>query len=160
MKNFIDRSSYLVHRPRFFGKKAMVFVQRGDMFKESIAYVKRVVKSWGFEVTSTLGVPELESLTEKKKEDCKKQINNAAEKFFISFNNTSLPKPTFYDLVGFRIWKINAEACKKEIIKDYQYWTQNGWFIKDYYYDVKIGDTNITPSASIIIFSIFRMSLL
>jgi multimeric flavodoxin WrbA len=45
MKNFIDRFSYCVHRPRFFGKKAMVYVLRGGMFKESIKYVRRLLRA-------------------------------------------------------------------------------------------------------------------
>jgi multimeric flavodoxin WrbA len=45
MKNFVDHLAFLVHRPCFFHKPAMIFIHRGDMFKDSIRYMERVARS-------------------------------------------------------------------------------------------------------------------
>jgi hypothetical protein len=42
MKNFVDHLAFLVHRPRFFQKLAMIFIHRGGMVKDSIRYMERV----------------------------------------------------------------------------------------------------------------------
>jgi hypothetical protein len=80
-------------------------------------------------------VLELDSLQPKFREKMVKQINSSADKFFNSFKKTKLPKPSLYDLIGFRIWKLNAEVCKEGIPKDFSYWTEKGWFSMSYYYD-------------------------
>jgi multimeric flavodoxin WrbA len=138
MKNFIDHFSYLVHRPRFFGKQAMVFVQRGGMFKEALNYLIKVVRSWGFDVSCKLGIPDLEPLTENFKNKCLKEIDKSSKKFYRSIKNSKLKSPSLHDIITFKVWKINAAACKDSIPEDFSYWKEKGWFDKDYYYDVKI----------------------
>ncbi len=138
MKNFIDHFTYAVHRPRFFGKKAMVFIQRGGMFKDAIKYMKKVVHAWGFEVVSTLGIPDIDPLTEKYKKKSMKKLDKAADDFFNGLKKDKLPSPSIYDLVWFNIWKINAEVNKEDIPADYEYWAKYGWFDMEYYYEVRI----------------------
>ena len=138
MKNFVDHFTYAVHRPRFFGKKAMVFIQRGGMFKDAIKYTKKVVHAWGFEVVSTLGIPDIDPLTEKYKKKSMKKLDKAADDFFNGLKKDKLPSPSIYDLVWFNIWKINAEVNKEDIPADYEYWAKYGWFDMEYYYEVRI----------------------
>jgi len=138
MKNFVDHFTYAVHRPRFFGKKAMVFIQRGRMFKEAIKYMKKVVHAWGFDIVSTLGIPDLDSLTDKYKEKSIKELEETTDKFYNGLKENKIPSPSIYDLVWFNIWKTNAEVNKESMPADYNYWSDKGWLDMDYYYDVRI----------------------
>lgn len=138
MKTLFDRLAYVVHRPKFFNIKAMVLVLRGGMFKSSIKYVKKVARSWGLDVACDLGVPELESLKPKFKAKVIRETNASAEKFYKELKKNKLRKPSLYDLIWFRIWKINAIACKDNMPADYEYWLSNGWFDKNYFYDTRI----------------------
>jgi multimeric flavodoxin WrbA len=139
MKGFVDHFTYCVHRPRFFGKKAMIFVQRGGMFKEALNYMAKVATSWGFSVACKLGVPDLDSLTDSFRNKCLKEIYAASDKFYNSIKEGKTEKPSLNRLIWFRVWKLNAVACKESIPADYKYWQEKGWLSSEYYYDTKIG---------------------
>ena len=138
MKNFVDHFTYAVHRPRFFDKKAMIFIQRGKMFKKALKYMEKVVHAWGFDVVSTLGIPDVDPLTEKYKKKSIKELEKATDRFYEGLKKNELPSPTVYDLVWFNVWKMNAEVNKEVIPADYVYWKNKGWFDMDYYYKVRI----------------------
>jgi multimeric flavodoxin WrbA len=138
MKNFVDHLAFLVHRPRFFKKPAMIFIHRGDMFKDSIGYMERVARSWGFSVVARLGIPDPDDLTPTSKKKSLKSLEEETDKFLKSLESGNLPSPSLYDLIGFRVWKINALALKKDFPADYQYWEEHGLFDKDYYYQSPI----------------------
>jgi len=138
MKNFVDHFTYAVHRPPFFGKKAMIFIQRGELFKDAVKYMKKIIHAWGFEVVSTLGIPDLDSLTNTYRKKSIKKLNKATDRFYEGLNKKRLPSPSIYDLVWFNIWKINVEATKDGIPADYTYWAAKGWLDMNYYYTIKI----------------------
>jgi multimeric flavodoxin WrbA len=49
MKNFIDRLAYVCHRPCFLNKYAMVVTTScGGGIPETLSYLERVIRSWGF----------------------------------------------------------------------------------------------------------------
>ncbi|MEG3225159.1 MAG: hypothetical protein BME94_06480 [Methanobacteriales archaeon Met13] len=132
MKNFIDHFAYLVHRPKYFKKPAMVFIHRGGMFKEVIAYMERVAKSWGFSVVAKLGIADLDDLTPNYREKSIKELQRETEKFYNAVKTGKLPSPTLTDLIGFRVWKINDRNLKSEFPADHAYWEENGLFEKNY----------------------------
>ena len=138
MKNFVDHLAFLVHRPVFFKKPAMIFIHRGDMFKESIQYMERVARSWGFSVVARLGIPDPDDMTPKSRDKSLKKLKTETEKFFRVLKSGKLPSPSLYDLIAFRVWKINALALEKDFPADYQYWVEHKLFDKDYYYDAPI----------------------
>jgi len=138
MKCFVDYFTYCVHRPRFFGRQAMVFVLRGDILKDGIKYMVKVAKSWGFNVPCTLGVAELESLTPRYRDKTLKDVYKKVDMFYNAIRDEARARPTLYDLIGFRIWRMNAIACRESIAPDYEYWNMKGWLDKTYYYDVKV----------------------
>lgn len=138
MKKFLDLFSYLIHRPRFFGKKAMIVVVRGENFGDAIKYLSKVIKAWGFHVVSTLGIMELESLTPFYKDKSVNELNQATDLFIKSLQRNENPKISLFDLIWFRIWRLNALALKEALPADYDYWQERGWFDKNYYTDDKI----------------------
>lgn len=138
MKNFVDHLAFLVHRPIFFQKPAMIFIHRGDMFQESIKYMARVARSWGFSVVARLGIPDPDDMTPQSREKSIRKLEKETDKFFRALESGKLPAPSLYDLLGFRVWKINALALKKDFPADYQYWKEHKLFDKDYYYDAPL----------------------
>ncbi len=138
LKNFIDHYSYLIHRPRFFGKAALIFVVRGDLFKESKNYLKKIAKNWGFNVVTTTGPVEIASVNNKHKIKITNSLKNSTRKFHNALYKTNMVSPKLYDLIFFNIWKLNALNLKEEFIADYIYWKEKGWLHEDYYYPVRI----------------------
>jgi len=56
MKVFVDRFSYIFHRPRFFEKKALLLTTTGALgHKDVLKYLDLVARIWGFEVVDPRG---------------------------------------------------------------------------------------------------------
>ncbi len=69
MKTFVDRFSYIFHRPRFFDKKALLLSTTGALGnKEALDYLKLVASVWGFEVAYSVGLVTPPMQIPKKKE--------------------------------------------------------------------------------------------
>ena len=57
MKVFIDRHSYIFHRPRFFRQKALLLTTVGVMGgKDVLDYLNTVARVWGFEVAGRAAI--------------------------------------------------------------------------------------------------------
>ena len=133
LKTMIDHFSYLWHRPRFFGKFSMALATGGGQFKETLGYIKQVTHAWGFTFASQLGVPHLDALTPKMSRKVEGEIIEASHRFYRMVEARRVPAPSLYDLMWFRIWRINARALKAENPTDFAYFTEKGWFEQDYY---------------------------
>jgi multimeric flavodoxin WrbA len=56
-KVFVDRFSYIFHRPRFFEKKALLLSTAGAVGNsEVLQYLRLVAQVWGFEVAGEAGL--------------------------------------------------------------------------------------------------------
>ena len=56
-KVFVDRFSYIIHRPRFFDKKALLLTTTGAFgTKETEDYLAIVAQVWGFEIAGRAGL--------------------------------------------------------------------------------------------------------
>jgi len=73
-------------------------------------------------VISTLGIPDVDPLTEKYKKKSIKELEKATDRFYEGLKRDELPSPTVYDLVWFNVWKMNVEVNKEGIPADYDYW--------------------------------------
>lgn len=138
MKSFIDHLSYLWHRPRYFGRKAMVVATGGGNFNGTLKYMSTVAKAWGFHVTAKLGVPHLEALMPKFRQKVEAQIDKQCEWFYDSIKENKLPVPGIGDLMWFEMWKGNSIVCKESLPADYPYWKERGWIDGSYFYATKI----------------------
>lgn len=57
MKNFIDRFAYICHRPRFFGKYALLVSTTGALgLNQALNAMRWPVMVWGFSIVGKLGV--------------------------------------------------------------------------------------------------------
>lgn len=139
MKKFMDYFTFLWHRPALFGVKFFAVSSGGGMFGPVFKYLKMNVDAWGGTWVDSLGVPHYESLTDKFRKNFDKDIKKKADILLKALEESKLPKPSLGRLLNFNMWKINAYACREDIVKDYEHWAKSNWFNMDYYYDTKIG---------------------
>lgn len=139
MKNFIDRVSYLFHRPELFGKKALALVTtRVDGLKPVIGYLSKL-EGWGFEKMFKVGTMTMPVLSSKILEDQKKKVDKVATQFYKALNNNQVKKPSFKKLLYFRIFRSLpglTEATRNYYAKDFEYYIQ--FINKEYYYDCNV----------------------
>jgi multimeric flavodoxin WrbA len=151
MKNFIDRFSFVFHRPRFFDQKAMVLAtSAGGGLKDTLDYLKKL-QIWGFGTPVELSVitppwPQSDALQEKNK----KSMNKAAEEFYQKLHQ-GRPSPNFMQYMHFRFLK---ETSKLGYLPaDLEFYKDKG----EYFYTTKISPLKKIFAPVIMKFAFFMM---
>lgn len=141
MKTFIDRFSYIFHRPRFFDKKACVLATTGFIgHNEVTRYLSKVAGIWGFEVAGTAGLITVPIMSHKSAGQNKKILTRAANNFSAALLRKKRKIPGIMEVVIFHAQKAVFSQLEKESPCDYQYWKQQGWLepgVK-YFTDVQV----------------------
>ena len=141
MKTFIDRFSYIFHRPRFFDKKALLLSTTGALgLKEVLDYLKLVAGVWGFEVSHRVGIVTPPGQISKKKEQ---ENNRKLEKAALEFYNSLQKKrrsPGLKDILIFHAQKASFGELGLSSPADHTYWKEKGWLSPEakYYVDVPV----------------------
>lgn len=137
IKNFIDRLSFLYHRPEFFGKFAMSLVTFTDSWsKPASAYMNKMLTSFGFSI-----VPELElqftpgTVQEVRLQHWRKEIIEATNNLIVRISRGEIDPPTLKGLIPFKVHKAISMREKKLRPADFAYYQDKG----SYHYDVRIG---------------------
>jgi hypothetical protein len=107
----------------------------GGQFKETLDYIKLNTSMWGFTYVTGTGVAHPDALQPKKAAEQESNLRKAAEKFYAAVHSKKHPSPSLNDLIRFRVWRINARCLVDSNPTDNAYWTEKGWFSKDYYTD-------------------------
>jgi multimeric flavodoxin WrbA len=83
-KIFVERFSYIFHRPRFFDKKALLLTTTGPVgTKETQTYLALVAQVWGFEIAGRAGmITPPGPLPEYRREENERKLATAAETFY------------------------------------------------------------------------------
>lgn len=141
MKTFIDRFSYIFHRPRFFDKKALLLSTTGALgLKEVLNYLKLVASIWGFEVVHSVGLvtPPMQ-ISQKKEQENNQKLQKAALEFYNSFQKKRR-SPGLKDVWIFRAQKASFGELGQSSPADYGYWNDKGWLNPKakYYVDVPV----------------------
>ncbi len=153
MKTFKDRLAYNAHRPRFFGKAAMVITTSAGTGLPETEGSLAGFSLWGFEIAAKLRVityPYLEpkpGLERKVEAD----IAAASRKFYAALGPHRLPVPGLARLLQFRVLKCNTRVAGK-------YWSADAEFYRDrqdYYYATRIA---IHKKILVRLFELFFMS--
>ncbi|MEP2934864.1 MAG: NAD(P)H-dependent oxidoreductase [Gilvibacter sp.] len=134
MKKFVERISYISHRPIFFGKYAMALVTCAGFGADLTSkYLVENFTQSGFSFVPSL---ELKVATKSKTETEYNQIKalKAYEKLINAIKSHKKFDPSFGQLVYFNIFKSIAEMNKLKGWADYSFYKDK----EDYYYDVKI----------------------
>ena len=117
LKNFLDHTAYLYHRPAFFTKKAMVVVTTaGAGHKKVAGYIDETLRHWGvnkvYKISMACGT--MESLETSG-------IDKVSQKFRKDMKSAKLHSPKFADIIFFNVWRAMA-VSQKPIEKDRDYW--------------------------------------
>lgn len=141
MKTFIDRFSYVFHRPRFFNKKALLLSTAGAIGnKEVLNYLKLVAGIWGFEVACTVGLvtPPM-PLSTKKEQENNRKLEQAALEFYNSLQKKR-SSPGLRDVLVFHAQKASFSVPGLTSPADYSYWNEKGWLNPKtkFYVDVSV----------------------
>lgn len=138
MKVFIDRHSYIMHRPRFFGKKALILATAGAMgISDVLKYLESVVHMWGFEVAGKAGIFE-EFIIGSRQQENDRTLREAAEAFHSALQRKSPLKPRFMDVIVFHGLRATFDELYEVFPADRAYWAEKGWMEKDARYFVDI----------------------
>lgn len=133
MKNYFDRTSFIMHRPRFFRQRFMLVTVAG-----SIRGGKPALRALSFGVYGGKRVGELIALNspgmnEGKRAKQQRNIKRAAGRFAKAMARPYAPRPTFSYIAWFAAFKAVSEANKDTSVADWEYFKD-----KDYFIDVRL----------------------
>ena len=134
MKKFVERTSFLAHRPIFFGKYAMALSTcagfGGDL---TCKYLSENFTQCGFRFVSSLPL-RVATKSETENHHNRKQAIGEYEKLIEAIRTHEKFEPTFGQLVYFNIFKAISEKNKAKGWADYQFYKDK----TDFYNDIKI----------------------
>lgn len=142
MKCFIDRLSYMFHRPELINKPVLGIVTTGGGGQHiTLKYLKMVGTCWGGRWISGIDVvgplyfkesPYYNRTYEYKKNSHLKKLANEYSK---ALNKRGINEPTLYQIIMFQGLKSKTYIMEA----DYNYWTEKGWLDKLYYDESELG---------------------
>lgn len=130
MKNFIDRYSYLMHRPRFFNQRFMTLITSGSYRGIKQATNALALIASGGKVISKIGVMNSPGMNEKKREKQSKKLQKEAIKFVNIMNKPFNYKPPFGDLVWFSAFKALYKTETEESSADHKFYSTKKFFVE------------------------------
>ena len=122
MKIFMERVSYLSHRPQFYGKPAIVMAVCGGFGADQAnEYMTGIFSSFGFNIAAH---PELRVAKKSETESSfnHQQTTQAVDTLISTIEAGILPKPTTTQVVMFYIYKMLSELQKEYYEADYEFY--------------------------------------
>ena len=142
MKVFVDRFSYIFHRPRFFEKKALLLTTTGALgHKDVLKYLDLVARIWGFEVVDRVGlITPPGDLPQNIRNEYHDRLDATAKKFSDTITSRKRSSPGLMDVIVFNAQRVSFSELKNEAPADYQYWMEHGWLDggKKYFVEVPV----------------------
>ena len=139
VKILFDRFAYIWHRPRFFGKFAMGIAAGGGQAGPALNYIKENTHCWGYTYVTGISAQHPEALQPKMRAKLEHTIEKASRKFYETVKKGEHPAPSLFDLIWFRMWRMNARAVADSAPVDLNYWTEKGWLTSDYFTNKPVG---------------------
>ncbi|NPD90587.1 MAG: flavodoxin family protein, partial [Asgard group archaeon] len=129
MKNYIDRFSYLMHRPRYFNQRFMILITSGSYRGIKEATNSLAPMASGGKVISKIGVMNSPGMNEKKREKQTKKLQKEAKKFADKMNEPFNYKPSFGHLVWFSAFNALYQGEADESSADYRFYSTKEFFV-------------------------------
>jgi multimeric flavodoxin WrbA len=136
MKQFIDRIGFIAHRPRFFGKYAMVMsVCAGFGADKANDYMKGILSVFGFQVVAALEL-KIAVKTETESNYNQELTIKAFDRFLAGIRKGQQIgiQPSLTQLIYFNVFKAISEKTRLTNVADYEFYKDK----RDYVSDVKI----------------------
>ncbi|MFX1428334.1 MAG: flavodoxin family protein [Promethearchaeota archaeon] len=142
VKNFIERSAYIMHRPCYFGKWFMsISTQAFSGDKDVAKYLANAMQFWGFNIIPGLRLtmaPGEKTIAQKNA--ISKKINTAVNQFQVIGEKNRFPVPSWKELMMFRFRRsgITSKSYMDVFPRDVEYFQENDWLKTAYYYDIHL----------------------
>jgi multimeric flavodoxin WrbA len=136
MKNFIDRLSFVCHRPQFFKKQALL-ISYAAVFgnAQTLEGLKWATSMWEFNIVDKVG---LLHRGEEMNDQHKKMLHDAARRFKLAVRSEKEKSPSLMSLAAFQLRKEGFLKPAKGVEYEHEFWKKKGWLKADFYYDVTI----------------------
>ena len=146
LKRFIDRTSYLFHRPELVGKPVIIVVTTdGSGSKQVFDYLKMTVSGWGLDLVGDLQIISPWYFGNREPQGAfnynpdyfeknHKKIVSVSARLLERLKSPGKRIPSFYDIFMFNCLRSKTYTSRA----DYAYWDQKGWMTMDYFYDVPL----------------------
>lgn len=149
LKNFLDHTAYLYHRPEFFTKKALVVVSTAGAGQKDVAkYIDETLRHWGvnkvYKITYACGGKDSIDV---------ENINKVSKKFGSDVESGKLHSPKFGDVLFYNVWKAMA-LSKDPIEADRDFWLERDLVNHDFAPEVRLN--TVKKLFSKVMFFIFR----
>ena len=133
MKNFFDRLSYIMHRPKFFKQKFMLLIVSGSIMggKETIKSLS--FAAFGGKIINRLVILNSPGMNENKKNKQEILLKKETLKFSKNMEKKISLKPSFGLIMWFCAFKSMSTVYKNECIADYNFYKD-----KKYFLDIKL----------------------
>ena len=142
VKNLLERSAYIMHRPCYFGKWFMsISTQAYSGDKDVAKYLASAMHFCGFNLIPGLRLTVAPgNETKAQKNVIKKKINTALKQFQAIEKKDKFPVPTWKELMMFRFRRsaITSKSYMDMFPRDVEYFRENDWLSTVYYYDVHL----------------------
>lgn len=122
MKNYIDRFSYTLHRPRYFNKRFMILITSGSCMGVKQALNALAPIASGGQITCKFGILAAPGMNIKKRDMQQKKITTEARFFAKRLQIPFSFKPSIGYLIWFSIFKASSDVNKKEFPANYDYY--------------------------------------
>jgi multimeric flavodoxin WrbA len=129
MKNFMDRLSYLQHRPRFFRQKFMVLTVSGSYRGGKNAIQALSFAAFAGTIINRLIVFNSPGMNDAKKEKQEKKIRDEAIKFARNMEKTVDLKPSFVNIIWFSAFKAISLLYRDECQADHEFYKDKQYFL-------------------------------
>ncbi len=129
MKNLIDRLGFVCHRPALWSTTSFLLATTGGSpARHALRTLQGAVLSWGGTLAGAASFPTgaLLSLAQVEQRHGER-IRRAAGRFFAALERRSHLRPSFVNLLQFRIQQAAWRRADPERV-DYRYWREHGWF--------------------------------
>lgn len=130
MKNYIDRFSYLMHRPRFFDQRFMILITSG-----SYPGVKTAIKALspiasGGKIISRLGVMYSPGMNDTKIRKEEKKLSIGAKRFAIAMQKKHEFNASFTNMLWFAAFKATTSDHAEDFPADFKYYLNKPFFVE------------------------------
>lgn len=129
MKNWIDRMSFICHRPEYSGKGAYVLSTSAiGSTSHTLRTMSTALRAWGFTV---FGSATFVTGALMKKEEITQyhgnRISRIAEQILRDYNRKKHKKPSFFSFLIFKVQQLYYKKHEEEGSLDHSYWKNHGW---------------------------------
>ncbi len=130
MKNFMDRLSYLGHRPRFFGQKFMVLAVSGSYRGGKGALRALSYAVFGGTIVNTLIVLNSPGMNDAKREKQDEKIQREARRFAENMEKAISLRPPLVNMLWFSAFKATSLLYRDACAADYDFYKDKRYFVE------------------------------